>query len=119
MGEPDLIKTTLFLPGVQTIGEGSSGFHVRGGASDQNLVLLYDVPLFNTSHFFGFFSAVNSNVIGDISLFKGGIPARYGGKVSSVLHIIPKDGNKKELSGNGGISPGYFTSPYRRTNNKR
>ncbi|TFH39350.1 MAG: TonB-dependent receptor [Bacteroidia bacterium] len=105
MGEPDIIKTTLLLPGVQSVGEGSAGFHVRGGSADQNLVLLYDAPLFNTSHFFGFFSAVNSDVISDLSLYKGGIPARYGGRISSVMNIVAKDGNKKEFSGTGGISP--------------
>lgn len=105
MGEVDIIKTALLLPGVQTVGEGSSGFHVRGGSSDQNLVLLYDSPVFNSSHFLGFFSSINSEIIKDISLFKGGIPAQYGGRISSVLNIIPKDGNKKEISGSGGISP--------------
>ncbi len=105
MGEADIIKTALLLPGVQTVGEGASGFHVRGGSSDQNLVLLYDVPVFNTSHFFGFFPSVNSDIISDISLYKGGIPAKYGGRISSVLHIIPKDGNKKKITGSGGISP--------------
>ncbi|MDT8402340.1 MAG: TonB-dependent receptor [Bacteroidales bacterium] len=105
MGVPDIIKTALLLPGIQTVGEGTQGFNVRGGSADQNLILLYDVPIINTSHFLGFFSSVNSDVINDISLYKGGIPARYGGRISSVLHIIPKDGNKKELSGSGGISP--------------
>ncbi|MGM0667737.1 MAG: TonB-dependent receptor [Bacteroidota bacterium] len=105
MGVPDIIKTALLLPGIQTVGEGSQGFNVRGGSADQNLILLYDVPVFNTSHFLGFFSSVNADVINDISLYKGGIPARYGGRISSVLHIIPKDGNKKEISGSGGISP--------------
>jgi len=105
MGVPDIIKSALLLPGIQTIGEGSQGFNVRGGSADQNLILLYDVPLFNTSHFLGFFSSVNADVINDISLYKGGIPARYGGRISSVLHIIPKDGNKKKIGGSGGISP--------------
>ncbi|MCA1756926.1 MAG: carboxypeptidase-like regulatory domain-containing protein [Bacteroidales bacterium] len=105
MGEPDIIKTTLLLPGVQSVGEGSAGFHVRGGSSDQNLVLLYDAPVFNSSHFFGFFSAVNSDIISDIALYKGGIPAKYGGRISSVLNIVAKDGNKKEFAGTGGISP--------------
>ncbi|MEA1887172.1 MAG: TonB-dependent receptor [Bacteroidota bacterium] len=105
MGVPDIIKTALLLPGIQTVGEGSQGFNVRGGSADQNLILLYDVPVFNTSHFLGFFSSVNSDVINDVSLYKGGIPARYGGRISSVIHIIPKDGNKKKMSGSGGISP--------------
>jgi hypothetical protein len=105
MGEADIIKTTLMLPGVQSVGEGASGFNVRGGSADQNLILLYDVPLFNPSHFFGFFSSVNPDVISDLSLYKGGIPAKYGGRISSVLQIVPKDGNKKAISGGGGISP--------------
>ena len=105
LGVPDIIKTALLLPGIQTVGEGSQGFNVRGGSADQNLILLYDVPIFNTSHFLGFFSSVNSDIINDISLYKGGIPAKYGGRISSVLHILPKDGNKKKFSGSGGISP--------------
>ncbi len=105
LGEADIIKTALLLPGVQTVGEGSSGFHVRGGSADQNLVLLYDAPVFNSSHFLGFFSSINSEIIKDISLYKGGIPAHYGGRISSILSIIPKDGNKKEIGGSGGISP--------------
>ncbi|MBS0011560.1 MAG: TonB-dependent receptor [Bacteroidales bacterium] len=105
MGVPDIIKTALLLPGIQTVGEGTQGFNVRGGSADQNLILLYDVPVFNTSHFLGFFSSVNSDVINDISLYKGGIPAKYGGRISSVMHIVPRDGNKKKISGSGGISP--------------
>jgi hypothetical protein len=105
MGESDIIKTALLLPGVQTIGEGSAGFNVRGGSADQNLILLYDVPLLNPSHFFGFFSSINPDVISDIALYKGGIPAKFGGRISSVLEILPRDGNKKTISGGGGISP--------------
>jgi outer membrane receptor for ferrienterochelin and colicin len=105
MGETDILKGMLLIPGVKTVGEGSSGFNVRGGAADQNLILLYGAPIFNTSHFFGFFSAVNSDIIKDVLLYKGGIPAQYGGRISSVLDIVPRDGNKKEFKGNAGISP--------------
>jgi hypothetical protein len=105
MGESDIIKSVLLLPGVQSVGEGSSGFNVRGGSADQNLILLYGAPIYNSSHFFGFFSAVNSDIIKDVTLYKGGIPSRYGGRISSVLDIGAKEGNKKEFEGNAGISP--------------
>lgn len=105
LGETDILKGMLLIPGVKTVGEGASGFNVRGGATDQNLVLLYGAPVFNTSHFFGFFSAVNSDIIKDVLLYKGGIPAQYGGRISSVLDIISKDGNKEKFKGNAGISP--------------
>jgi len=105
MGESDIIKSVLLIPGVQSVGEGSAGFNVRGGSSDQNLILLYGAPVYNSSHFFGFFSAVNSDIIRDVTLYKGGIPARYGGRISSVLDISPRDGNRKEFGGNAGISP--------------
>ena len=105
MGEVDVLKSMLLIPGVKTVGEGSTGFNVRGGAADQNLILLYGSPLFNTSHFFGFFSAVNSDIIKDVLLYKGGIPAQYGGRISSVIDIIPRDGNKERFRGNAGISP--------------
>ena len=111
MGETDIIKSVLLIPGVQSVGEGSSGFNVRGGSADQNLILIYGSPVYNSSHFFGFFSAVNSDIIKDVTLYKGGIPARYGGRISSVLDIVPKDGSKNEFSGNAGISPitAHFT----------
>jgi hypothetical protein len=105
MGESDIIKSVLLIPGVQSVGEGSAGFNVRGGSSDQNLILLYGAPVYNSSHFFGFFSAVNSDIIRDVTLYKGGIPGRYGGRISSVLDITSKDGNRKEFAGNAGISP--------------
>jgi hypothetical protein len=105
MGETDILKGMLLVSGVTTVGEGSSGFNVRGGAADQNLILLYGAPVYNASHFFGFFSSVNSDIIKDVLLYKGGIPAQYGGRISSVLEIIPFDGNKKEVKGNAGISP--------------
>jgi hypothetical protein len=105
MGESDIIKSVLLLPGVQSVGEGSAGFNVRGGSADQNLILLYGAPIYNSSHFFGFFSAVNSDIIKDVTLYKGGIPSRYGGRISSVLDIGSKDGNRNEFAGSAGISP--------------
>ncbi|MDP3002733.1 MAG: TonB-dependent receptor [Bacteroidales bacterium] len=105
MGESDIIKSVLLIPGVQSVGEGSAGFNVRGGSADQNLILLYGAPVYNSSHFFGFFSAVNSDIIKDVTLYKGGIPSRYGGRISSVLDITSKEGNRKEFAGNAGISP--------------
>ena len=105
MGESDIIKSVLLIPGVQSVGEGSAGFNVRGGSADQNLILLYGAPIYNSSHFFGFFSAVNSDIIKDVTLYKGGIPSRYGGRISSVLDIGSKEGNRKEFAGNAGISP--------------
>ena len=105
MGEIDVIKSTLLLPGVQSVGEGASGFNVRGGNADQNLILINQAPVFNPSHLFGFFSVFNPDVIKSFDLYKGGIPARYGGRLSSVLDIAMKDGNKRELVGSGGISP--------------
>jgi hypothetical protein len=105
MGESDIIKSFLLVPGIQSVGEGSAGFNVRGGSSDQNLILLYGAPVYNSSHFFGFFSAVNSDIIKDVTLYKGGIPVRFGGRISSVLDIGTKEGNRKEYAGNAGISP--------------
>ena len=105
MGESDIIKSVLLIPGVQSVGEGSAGFNVRGGSADQNLILLYGAPVYNSSHFFGFFSTVNSDIIKDVTLYKGGIPSRYGGRISSVLDITSKEGNRKEFAGNAGISP--------------
>ncbi len=103
LGEVDVIKSILLLPGVSNAGEGASGFNVRGGAVDQNLILLDEATIFNSSHLFGFFSVFNPDAIKDVKLFKGGIPARYGGRVSSVLEIFQKEGNSKELKVNGGI----------------
>ncbi len=84
MGEADVIRSIMLLPGVSTVGEGASGFNVRGGNVDQNLVLLDGVPLFNTSHLFGFFTGFNADMVQDLSLYKGGIPSMYGGRASSV-----------------------------------
>ena len=103
LGEADVIKSILLLPGVTNAGEGASGFNVRGGAVDQNLILLDEAIIFNSSHLFGFFSVFNPDAIKDIKLYKGGIPARYGGRVSSVLDIFQKEGNSKGFHANGGI----------------
>lgn len=105
LGEADIIKSVLLIPGVQSVGEGSAGFNVRGGSADQNLILIYGAPVYNSSHFFGFFSAVNSDIIKDVTLYKGGIPGRYGGRLSSVMDITAKDGNRSSFNGNAGISP--------------
>lgn len=103
LGEADLIKAIALLPGVTTAGEGASGFNIRGGAADQNLILLDEATLYNSSHLFGFFSVFNPDAIKDITLYKGGIPARYGGRVASVLDIYQKDGNKRDFHATGGI----------------
>tara|TARA_R110000868_G_scaffold161628_1_gene392283 strand:- start:2554 stop:4929 length:2376 start_codon:yes stop_codon:yes gene_type:complete len=103
LGEADIIKSILLLPGVSNAGEGASGFNVRGGAVDQNLILLDEATIFNSSHLFGFFSVFNPDAIKDVKLFKGGIPSRYGGRLSSVLEIFQKEGNSKEIKVNGGI----------------
>jgi len=105
MGEADLIKSSLLLPGVQTVGEASSGYNVRGGSADQNLVLLNNAPVINSSHFFGFFSAFNSDLIQDVTLYKSGVPAKYGGRLSSVMEIIPLEGNNDKIKVSGGVSP--------------
>lgn len=103
LGEADVIKAILLLPGVTSAGEGASGFNVRGGAADQNLILLDEAIIFNSSHLFGFFSVFNPDAIKDLKLYKGGIPARYGGRVSSVLDIYQKEGNSKKIKATGGI----------------
>ena len=103
LGEVDIIKSLQLLPGVTNNGEGSSGFNVRGGAVDQNLVLLDETIIYNTSHLLGFFSIFNSDAIKDIKLYKGNIPARYGGRASSVLDVRQKDGNNKNFALSGGI----------------
>ncbi|WP_299534986.1 TonB-dependent receptor [Ulvibacterium sp.] len=103
LGEVDILKSIQLLPGVTNNGEGSSGFNVRGGAVDQNLVLLDEAIIYNTSHLLGFFSVFNADAIKDMKLYKGGIPARFGGRVSSVLDIRQKDGNSKNFFLTGGI----------------
>jgi hypothetical protein len=103
LGETDIIKSLLLLPGVSNAGEASSGFNVRGGATDQNLILLDEATIFNSDHLFGFFSVFNSDAVKNVKLYKGGIPARYGGRVSSVLDIYQKDGNSNNFHLTGGI----------------
>lgn len=102
-GEVDIIKSLLLLPGVSNAGEGSSGYNVRGGAVDQNLILLDEATIYNASHLFGLFSVFNPDAIKNLKLYKGGIPANYGGRVSSVLDMYQKDGNSKKFEANGGI----------------
>lgn len=103
LGEADVIKSVLLLPGVSTVGEGSTGFNVRGGGIDQNLVLLDEAPVYNSSHLFGFFSVFNPDAVKNVKLIKGGIAPEYGGRLSSILDIRMKEGNKKELTGSGGV----------------
>ncbi|KRB56832.1 TonB-dependent receptor [Flavobacterium sp. Root186] len=103
LGEVDVLKSILSLPGVTNAGEGASGFNVRGGGADQNLILLDEATIFNSSHVFGFFSVFNPDAIKDLKLYKGGIPARFGGRASSVLDIYQKDGSSKNFHMNGGI----------------
>jgi hypothetical protein len=103
LGEVDVLKSILLLPGVTNAGEGASGFNVRGGGADQNLILLDEATIFNSSHVFGFFSVFNPDAIKDLKLYKGGIPARFGGRASSVLDIYQKDGNSKNFELNGGV----------------
>jgi hypothetical protein len=103
LGEVDILKTLQLLPGVRNAGEGNAGFYVRGGGPDQNLIMLDDAVVYNTGHLFGFFSIFNSDAIKNTSLIKGGMPAQYGGRLSSVLDIAMKDGNNQKLEGEGGI----------------
>lgn len=108
LGEVDIIKQVQALPGVTTVGEAASGFNVRGGSVDQNLILYDGIPVFNTSHIFGFLSSFNPEAVGEVSFIRGGIPARYGGRASSVLDITSKEGSYKQWNGNAGI--GMITS---------
>lgn len=103
LGEADVIKSVLLLPGVLTVGEGSTGFNVRGGGIDQNLVLLDEAPVYNSSHLFGFFSVFNPDAVKNVKLIKGGIAPQYGGRLSSILDVRMKEGNNKKFSGNGGV----------------
>ncbi len=103
LGETDVLKALQLLPGVQSGGEGQSGLYVRGGSPDQNLILLDGVPVYNASHLFGFFSVFNADAIKDVKLIKGGFPARYGGRLSSVLEINMKEGNMQEMHGSASI----------------
>jgi hypothetical protein len=103
LGEPDLIRSLLLMPGVSTVGEGATGFNVRGGGVDQNLVLLDDAPVFNTSHVFGFLTAFNTNAIAHADLYKSGIPAQFGGRAASVLDIRLRQGNMQQLHGQASL----------------
>ncbi len=103
MGEVDVIKAIQMLPGVQTIAEGSSGYSVRGGSADHNLVLIDEAPVYNAGHILGFFSIFNNDAVRDVKLYKGDIPASHGGRLASLLDVRMKDGNSKEFSGTGGI----------------
>lgn len=104
-GEVDVFKVLLTLPGVQSVGEGTSGLNIRGGATSQNLILLDDATIYNPTHLFGFFSAFNPDVIKNVELYKSSIPAEFGGRLSSVLDVNSREGNKKKFSGTGGIGP--------------
>jgi len=105
LGETDIMKVVLTLPGVQSVGEGTVGLNVRGGATNQNLILLNDAVVYNPSHLFGFFSTFNPDVLKNVELYKSGIRAEYGGRLSSVLDVHTREGNQKKISGSGGISP--------------
>lgn len=102
-GEKDILKAIQFLPGIKSAGDGNSGFYVRGGSTDQNLILLDEAPVYNASHMMGFFSTFNPDVVKDITVYKGGMPAQYGGRLSSVLDIKMNEGNNQNMSVSGGI----------------
>ena len=103
MGEKDILKTIQLMPGVAAAGDGNSGFYVRGGGADQNLILLDEAPVYNASHLLGFFSTFNSDAIKDITIYKGSMPAEYGGRLSSVLDIVMNEGNNQDYHVSGGI----------------
>jgi hypothetical protein len=103
MGEADVVKSISMQPGITTVGEGSSGFNVRGGGIDQNLVILDEAPVYNSSHLFGFFSVFNPDVVKDVNFYKSGIPSRYGGRLSSVLDVSQKEGNNRKIGITGGL----------------
>ncbi len=104
LGEPDIIRSIQLLPGITSLGDGSSGFNVRGGSADQNLILLDEGIIFNSAHLLGLYSAINPDATKNVKIYKGGIPSRYGGRLSSVLDVRQKEGNLKEYNGEGGIS---------------
>ncbi len=104
LGEPDVIKSILLLPGVTAVGDGTSGFNVRGGSADQNLILLDEGIIYNSAHVLGFFSTFNPDAVKDVKIYKGGIPAQFGGRLSSVLDVRQKEGNLKQFAGSGAIS---------------
>ncbi len=105
LGEKDIVKISQMLPGIVSVNEGSSGVNVRGGNADQNLFYLNDIPIYNTSHLFGFFSAINSSIVKDFSIYKAYVPVEYGGRLSSVFSVKTRKGNKKKFFMQGGISP--------------
>jgi len=105
MGERDVVKVALLLPGVQNVGEGASGFNVRGGQADQNIFYINNIPIYNTSHLFGFFSVFNADAVTNFTLSKSNIPIQYGGRLSSIFDISAREGNKERFSIRGGISP--------------
>lgn len=105
MGERDILNVSGTLPGIVSAGEGSAGLNVRGGSSDQNAFYINKIPIYNTSHLFGFFPAFNSDIIKDFSIYKGHIPSNYGGRLSSVFNIITRQGNRKRFTAHGGLSP--------------
>ena len=102
-GEQDILKTLSLMPGVKSAGDGNSGFYVRGGSADQNLIILDEAPVYNSAHLLGFFSVFNSDAVKDIEFYKGNAPANYGGRLSSVLDIQMKEGNSKKFAASGGI----------------
>jgi CarboxypepD_reg-like domain/TonB-dependent Receptor Plug Domain len=104
-GEADILRAVMTLPGVTSVGEATTGFNVRGGSADQNLVLFNNSTIYNPTHFFGFFSSFNPDVVKGVELYKSSIPEKYGGRLSSVLDVTTRDGNKKKISGAGGIGP--------------
>lgn len=105
MGERDILKSSQFLPGIVTVGEGSAGLNVRGGNADQNMFLINGLPVYNTSHLLGFFSAFNSDAIDEFSIYKGNLPVKYGGRLSSVFDISTREGSRRQFKAHGGISP--------------
>ncbi len=105
MGEKDLLKVAQMMPGIQTVGEGSAGFNVRGSSADQNMIYINKVPVYNSSHLFGFFSSFSPDIVKNFSLYKSNIPVEYGGRIASIFNISTREGNKKRFTGRGGISP--------------
>src|SRR5436189_2106161 len=103
MGEKDVLKTMQLIPGIKSAGEGNTGFYVRGGGADQNLILLDEAPVYNASHLFGFFSVFNADALQNVTLYKGGMPSQYGGRLASVLDIQMKEGNNQSMHVDGGI----------------
>ena len=105
LGERDIFKVAATLPGISSAGEGAAGFNVRGGKTDQNLVLLDDGVIYNSAHFFGIFSAINPFTSNEVTIYKGNIPAKFGGRLSSVFDIKTKDANIEKFSGEASIGP--------------